>query len=448
MSLRHVVTVLGYLCIALGCTPVTAIAQSAASWQAQQAAAEEKADKLLLDAKQHKGLLAQYMALRQGYTTDDTPVFHMIFGQYVAWFASYVGDYPSAADAFAIKQPPQRSDAPSPLTHGGYVAQPALDAIPELAKNYQVVLLNEAHNVGLTRSLTVPLLSRLYAQGFRYFAAETLMESDTGLQARGYPNHDSGFYTEEPIYGEMVRTALKLGFKVIPYEATSNAATPDAREAEQARHLYERVFEKDPHARLVVNAGFDHIVKSGEYLGGKSMAEHLAKLTDATMLSIDQTSMYPRPGSHADHPYYTAAMQQLHPNAPIVFVDANGKPWSLRSAYDVTVFFPPEKLERNRPTWLTLGGLRKARLVSADSCRDHYPCLIEARYSNEGEDAIPADRMVLDQVPIITSISGVPAYGSMQAVPSGLLYLRPGSYQLSFIAEGDKVQHKETITVP
>jgi len=448
MTLRRVITMLGYLLAGSGCMPVTAIAQSAAAWQAQQAAAEDKADKLLTEAKQHKGLLSQYMALRQDYTTDDTPVFHMIFGQYVAWYASYVGDYPGAMGAFAIKQSPQPTDAPSPLAQGGYVAQPALDAIPELAKNYQVVLLNEAHNVGLTRSLTVPLLSRLYAQGFRYFAAETLMDSDTGLQARGYPNHDSGFYTEEPIYGEMIRTALKLGFKVIAYEATTDVATADAREAEQARHLYERVFEKDPHARLVVNAGFDHIVKNGVYLGGKSMAEHLAKLTGAAMLSVDQTSMYPRPSSKGDHPYYTAVMEQQHPNAPIVFVDTNGRPWSLRSAYDVTVFFPPEKLERNRPTWLTLGGLRKARLVSADGCRDHYPCLIEAYYSDEGPDAIPADRIVLDQVPLTTSISGVPAYGSMQSVPSGNLYLRPGSYQLSFIADGDKVQHKETITVP
>ncbi|GLQ93723.1 hypothetical protein [Dyella acidisoli] len=447
MTIRRVTAVLGCL-LWWGCMPIATHAQSAAAWQAQQAAAGEKADKMLTEAKQHKGLLAQYMALRQDFTTDNSPAFRMIFGQYVAWYASYIGDYPVAMSAFAIRQSPQPGDNPSPLAQGDYVAQPAVDAIPELAKNYQVVLLNEAHNIGMTRSLTVPLLSHLYDQGFRYFAAETLMESDTGLQARGYPTHDSGFYTEEPIYGEMVRTALKLGFKVIAYEATSDSPTADAREAEQARHLYERVFAKDPHARLVINAGFDHIVKTGVYLGGKSMAEHLAKLTGATMLSIDQTAMYPRPGSNSDHPYYTAVMQQEKPKEPIVFVDSKGKPWSLRPAYDVTVFFPPEKLERSRPTWLSLGGLRKMRLVSADGCRDHYPCLIEARYSNEGPDAIPADRLVLDQMPITVSISGVPAYGSTQGVPSGDLYLRPGSYELSFIADGDQTEHRETITVP
>jgi hypothetical protein len=32
-------------------------------------------------------------------------------------------------------------------------------------------------------------------------------------------------------------------------------------------------------------------------------------------------------------------------------------------------------------------------------------------------------------------------------VPSGYLYLRPGSYQISFIVGAEKVLHRETITV-
>lgn len=446
MMMRRATACLGCT-LWLACAPSAATAQSNEIWQTQQAAAADKADKILAQAAQRKGLLAQYMVLRQAYASDDSPAFRLIFGQYLAWYLSYIGNYPAAMDSFWIRQPHESSDSPSPL-QGGYAARPALDAIPELAGHYQIVLFNEAHNVAMTRSLTVQLLSRLYAEGFRYFAAETLDEADKDLQTRGYPITESGFYTQEPIYAEMVRTALKLGFKVIPYEAASGSASADAREAEQARHLYERVFAKDPHARLVINAGFDHIVKSGRFLGGQSMAEHLAKLTGATMFSVDDTSMYPRPSSKVDHPYYTAAMQQLKPDAPIVFVDPQGKPWSLRQGYDITVFFPPEKLERKRPTWLTLGGLRSARLVSADNCHAHYPCLIEARYSNEGPDAIPADRILLDQVPILVSLSGVPAYSSTQAVPSGDLYLRPGSYELSFIADGDKVFHRQTITVP
>ncbi|WP_255367183.1 hypothetical protein [Dyella sp. OK004] len=407
----------------------------------------EKADDILAQAGRQKGLLTQYLVMRRAAASNDSAAFRLIFGQYLSWYQSFLGDYPAAVRSFSIAQIPQADDLPSPLTEGGYTARPALDAIPELARNYQIVLLNEAHNVALTRSLSVQLLSRLYAEGFRYFAAETLMQSDTGLQARGYPTEDSGFYTEEPIYGEMVRMALKLGFKVIAYEATSDASSADAREAEQARHLYESVFAHDPRARLVVQAGYDHIVKSGSYLGGRSMAEHLHKLTAAPMLSINQTAMYPRPKSKNDHPYYTAVMKQLQPEAPIVFIDAEGKPWSLGAAYDVTVFFPPEKLQRGRPTWLSLGGLRRTHQVNANACHGRYPCLVEARYAGEGPDAIPADRLLLDLSRVALSIGPMDVYGSTQEAPSGELYLRPGGYQLSFIVDKDKAPQRETIVV-
>ncbi|GLQ45856.1 hypothetical protein GCM10007862_09070 [Dyella lipolytica] len=432
----------------LTCLTTTGHAQSAAEWQAQQAAAAAKSDKIMAEASARKGLLAQYMAMRQAYASDNSPAFRLIFGQYVSWYQSFLGDYSDAMKSFSIAQAPQQDDSPSPLTEGGYSARPASIAIPELAKNYRVVLFNEAHNIALTRSLTVQLLSRLHQEGFNYFAAETLVQSDTGLSTRGYPTDNSGLYTEEPVYAEMVRTALKLGFKVIAYEANSDAASGDAREAEQARHLYEQVFQRDPNARLVINAGYEHIVKSGVYLGGASMAEHLYKLSHAPMLSVEQTMMYPHPSEHGDHPYYTAAMKQLRPDTPIVFVNAAGKPWSLRSGYDVNVFFPPEQMPHGRPTWLSLGGLRRAYSVSADHCHMHYPCLIEARYSDEGPDAIPADRMMLDQAPLMVSDSHVAVYSSTQGMPSSDLYLRPGKYQLSFIDDNNRVLHKEEIVVP
>src|SRR5262249_12383867 len=152
---------------------------------------------------------------------------------------------------------PDKLDAPSPLDDA-HTAQPALAAIPLLAKDRQAIFFNEAHNAAITRTLTVALLEKLRAEGFTHFAAETLYETDADLAQRGYPNESSGFYTQEPVYGEMVRTALKLGYTVVAYEAVSDASG-DAREREQAKNLVERVFKKDPKARLVVNAGYAHI---------------------------------------------------------------------------------------------------------------------------------------------------------------------------------------------
>jgi hypothetical protein len=165
------------------------------------------------------------------------------------------------------------------------------------------------------------------------------------------------------------------------------------------------------------------------------------------MLAVEQTMLYPHPSGYGDHPYYTAAMQAVNPQSPLVFVDAAGKPWALRAGYDVSVFFPPEKMVRGRPDWLSLGGLRVPHYVSADDCQEHYPCLIEARYSDEAPDAIPADRVMLDLAPLEDSASHVRVYSSNQQLPSENLYLRPGKYQLSFSDDSGRVLRREDITV-
>ena len=432
-------------CALLAWAPCASRAQTAAEWQAAQLAAANKSEKIMTEANTHKGLLAQYQVMRNAYNEDRSPAFRLIFGQYISWYQTFIGDYPDAAASFSIKQVPEQDDAPSPLGLPDYNPHPALTTIPELARSYPIVLLNEAHNVPLTRSLTVQLLSRLREQGFTYFAAETLYQTDTGLQARGYPVDKSGFYTAEPVCAEMVRTALKLGYKVVAYEALSNA-TGDARETEQAKNLYEAVFKHDPKARLVVDAGYAHIVKSGRYLDGSSMAEHLYKLTGLPMLSVEQTMLYPHAFASDDHPVYTAVMQQLHPAAPIVFTNAAGKPWSLRPGYDVSVFFPPRHLVHGRPDWLTLGGLRKPWFVDGARCQQHYPCLVEARYADEGDDAIPADRMVLDLAPLMAA-SMVKVTTSAQGAPSTELYLRPGKYRLRFSSAGGDQVYRQNITV-
>lgn len=428
----------------LGCATATAHAQLAAQWQARQIEASRKSERIMLEANRHKGLLDQYQVMRYAYVGDKDPAFRVIFSQYLSWYQSFIGDYPDAAASFSISQAPLPDDRPSPLG-AGYSARPALEAIPELAKNYQAVFFNEAHNVPLTRTLTVQLLGKLRAEGFDYFAAETLYQTDTKLQARGYPTAASGFYTEEPICAEMVRTALKLGFKVIAYEALSDA-TGDAREAEQARNIYRQVFQHDPHARLVVDAGYAHIQESGVYLGGSSMAEHLHKLSGIDPLTVEQTMLYPHPSARDDHPYYTAVMQQLQPQAPIVFVDKAGKPWSLRPGYDVSVFFPPTTLRRGRPTWLSLGGLRRPYFVSGDRCDHSYPCLVEARYADEDTDAIPADRLVLDPVPLNATTSNRISNGLIE--PNSELYLRPGKYNLTWSAANSRVLFQQDIHIP
>lgn len=146
-------------------------------WQQRQKAAFEKSELVYTDALKRKGLLAQYRAMRDAYRGDKDRAFRIVFGQYLSWYQSFVGDYVAAHEAYSIRQLPAKDDAASPLSDR-YTAKPALDAIVELAHGRKAVFLNEAHNVPLTRSLTVQLLSRLRADGFNYFAAETIYQRD------------------------------------------------------------------------------------------------------------------------------------------------------------------------------------------------------------------------------------------------------------------------------
>lgn len=413
----------------------------------QQRAAVEKSEKIMAEAQTRNGLLSQYLFMRDAYASSTDFSFRVIFNQYLSWYQTWVGDYVGARNSFSIVQKAAGDDAPSPLHEDGYKAEPAVDAIARLARGRKAVFFNENHSYPLTRTLTVQMLKRLREEGFDTFAAETLYETDMqALADRGYAISATGFYTEEPVYAEMVHEALELGYRVVAYEALSNS-TADAREAEQARNLKKDVFRKHPDARLVVNAGYAHIQEHGKYLGGSAMAQHFARITDIDPLTVEQTMLIPHDKLASDHPYYREVMTRLAPKQPIVFVNEEGEPWSLKhKAYDVSVFFPEETLQRGRPTWLALGGLRQPFEVNGRICDEQYPCMVEARYEGEPDEAIPADRAVIE-------FKGrIAAYGdkvrqSSDPYPVVELWLRPGKYTLLARDLSNQARHRQSIVV-
>jgi hypothetical protein len=182
----------------------------------------------------------------------------------------------------AVRDFPLRSRLPEKLVlpdATSWQAADALNTIAELARDRRIVMVNEAHHDAHTRELTLALLPRLRAMGFTYFAAEALDERDTSLMKRGYPVRSSGSeYLHEPLYGDIVREAIKLGYVIVPYD--SAGATTQNREDGQAKNLYERVLAKDPKARLFVHAGYAHIDKQTGRLGAvKPMAMQLRELS-------------------------------------------------------------------------------------------------------------------------------------------------------------------------
>ncbi|MGH8123584.1 MAG: hypothetical protein ACREPT_12525, partial [Rudaea sp.] len=90
-----------------------------AEWRRQQLAAADKSDEIMHHAQHQSSLLAQYLLMQTSYDANSGRAFRVIFGQYLSWFQTWIGDYDGARKSFSIAQPAQADDAPSPLG-GGY----------------------------------------------------------------------------------------------------------------------------------------------------------------------------------------------------------------------------------------------------------------------------------------------------------------------------------------
>ncbi|RDZ28427.1 hypothetical protein [Lysobacter silvisoli] len=312
-------------------------------------------------------------------------------------------------------------DAYALPTRRNHVALPALDWVAARAASRQVVMINEAHHRNTTRRLTLALLPRLRALGYTHLALETLDAADTELAQRGYPLYSrSGYYSGDPIYAELIREALRLGYTLVPYDSAGiPGQTQQQRETRQAEHLVERVLRANPQAKLLVHAGYAHIDKG---LGGfgpttRPMAMEFQRLTGIEPLSVEQAILSPAPpGEPASVADRLAA--EFRPTQPSVLL-ARGtlRPWALwPNRHDATVIFADTPDAVVRPDWMRLGGRRVPVDLSAylQACLARLPCALEARYAGDRADAVPADQTV-----VLTAAE--------RRLP---LYLRPGRYDL------------------
>lgn len=79
------------------------------------------------------------------------------------------------------------------------------------------------------RLLTLELLEPLRDRGFTHLALEALWWGDP-INERGYPTDETGYYVNDVVFAELVRTALALGYELIPYEIE-----PEQRGLEERR---------------------------------------------------------------------------------------------------------------------------------------------------------------------------------------------------------------------
>jgi hypothetical protein len=286
------------------------------------------------------------------------------------------------------------------------------------AKTRRVIMINEAFAKPLHRAFTLSLLADLHRLGFNYLALEMLNNfHDSSLS---HVNMHTGYYACEPVAAEMIRTALSLGFTLVPYEDTAAGVhSATQRDSIQAENIY-AILKKDTSAKILVHASYTHISKKPGSDGFIPMALAFRNISGIDPLTIDQTDMTEESNFAYGRIIYQAYLAKFPLTEPSIAL-VNGNPINVtdKDLYDLCVIHPPTQYKDGRPTWLNLGGLRQSFEVKPP---EEGVYLAQAYYLNEiiANDNAPWQLIPADQT-YITNGAG-----------NYLLFLRKGKYRVYF----------------
>jgi hypothetical protein len=220
--------------------------------------------------------------------------------------------------------------------------------ILDSAKNKKVMMLNEAHHLTPHRIFTLDLLSDLKKLGFTHLGVEAIAisESNSLLNKRGYPTQQSGLYLKDPHFANMIRIAIKLGFKVFRYD-TSSGGNAKFREYNQALNIA-NIIKQDTNARIVIHAGWGHI-REDTALHGGLMAYQFKKITGIDPFTINQARM-----NEQSSPLFENVIYQQFEGikSPSVLINKKNNNLYTDSLADCILFHPRTRYKSNRPSWL------------------------------------------------------------------------------------------------
>lgn len=261
----------------------------------------------------------------------------------------------------------------------------AKDYIIEQSKNSQIVIINEAHHIPKHRTFTKSLLKDLYDNGYRYLGLEALFDST--INERKFPIIESGYYTKEPEFGNLISEALKIGYTLFSYEA-SEGKNGKEREIEQAENI-QKFIESVPNAKILIHCGYAHAFENEYPSWGKAMAGRLKDNTNIDPFTIDQTMFLERSDKENNHLF----IKLNDTTEPIVLIDKDGQVFNgnkeIRQT-DIVIIHPETKYIDNRPDWLQNG--KESYTIPSNKIKNSSPLLLLAYRENEFENnGVPTD---------------------------------------------------------
>ncbi|ELR68409.1 hypothetical protein C900_00441 [Fulvivirga imtechensis AK7] len=288
----------------------------------------------------------------------------------------------------------------------------ALQHIASKAESYQFLLINEAHYSSQNRMFTNSLLKPLWEKGYRYLALETLGYIDDQLDQRGYALNNTGYYTKDPSFALLVSNALNIGYKLVAYE-TQDGLDGTARDHEQALNLFNRTVKRDSAAKVLVHAGYGHILELGDS-NYEPMAYQLKKLLESDVLTVDQESMLVINDTAKMNPLYHDALEKEAILKPTVFINEDSTSFVeplYQGSIDIQVYHPKTEFRYNRPIWLRTPNSNFYKIPNR--YLTYEGSLIQAIKATAHEDAVPTDQTIIHQ--------------------NSALILEPGDYELRVI---------------
>lgn len=323
----------------------------------------------------------------------------------------------------------QTADRECPVEERGVFYVDPIPKLAELARDHNIVMINEAHYKPLHRAFTGELAKALTDLGFNYFGAEGFspwaFSDDNRNQAlieRGYPVvQDGSSYVREPIFGQLLETVLANDYTLFAYEVSKplpeGAQSSQAhRDKEQAKNILHEL-GNNTDKKILIHAGYHHIREvPTEFRGTKWMAEYFTEMSGVDPLTINQTDCYSQ--SAYDAGLFGYAMP----------VDMNGDPISSEG-YDVILIPPKEAQFKDRPEWLQDIGRTFVDVPEGLRFDDRYT-RVTARNVQRVEDAVVED--IIYRPPN----SDKP------------LALRPGTYRIEVTGKDKTVVAEAEVTVP
>ena len=299
----------------------------------------------------------------------------------------------------------------------------AKDFILKKAKASQVIIFNEAHYNPRNRVFVTSLLGDLKSLGYSYFAAETL-SAGAGLTDKLGSTYNTGYYTAEPAFGNLIRTVKQLDYTLIPYETTT-IVQPRDREINQAQNL--AIFLKaHPAAKVIIYCGFAHIREDSLPNWGKAMAGRLREFTGIDPYTIDQVELSEHTKGSFESPFYRLLRGENYG----ILVNKENEPFQKRGI-DALLYSPRTRYIYNRPGWVFENG-RNAYFIHLDQIKLSFPVIFQAYLTTDDVNAvIPIDVIEIEHP------NDVPKTAMSIPLKASVI-----------IVARDKSGNRQTITVP